>query len=82
MSEFYFSNKNGYEDLRETLALKEYEDAYELHYGELTSEDDQDKAFNRYETKEVFFWNFGNKSWTGLLSLNIAWHNSVISCQM
>ena len=39
-------------------SFQEYQEAYELHYRELISEDDQDKEFNHYETKEKSFLKF------------------------
>ena len=32
--------------------FKEYQEEHDLHYRQLTSEEDQDKELNRYESKE------------------------------
>ena len=34
------------------ILFREYQEAYNLHYRELTSEEDQDKELDRYESKE------------------------------
>ena len=38
--------------------FKEYQEAHDLHYRQLTSEEDQDKELNRYESKEKSFLEF------------------------
>ena len=42
--------KSGINDLN--TAFREYQEAFDLHYRELISEEDQDKELNRYESKE------------------------------
>lgn len=42
--------KSGINDLN--TAFREYQEAFDLHHRELTSEEDQDKELNRYESKE------------------------------
>ena len=38
--------------------FKEYQEAHDLHYRQLTSEEDQDKELNRYESKDKSFLEF------------------------
>ena len=38
--------------------FKEYQEAHDLHYRQLTSEEDQDKELNHYESKEKSFLEF------------------------
>ena len=51
--------KSGINDLN--TAFKEYQEAYDLHYRELTSEEDQVKELNRYENKEKSLLEFRNQ---------------------
>ena len=54
--------------------FREYQEAHDLHYHQLTSEEDQDKELNRYESKKKSFLEFRKqvKEWINVAERRFA----------